>query len=59
MRKLYYSEVFNENQAKYRRSFNMNELNDGTYYFEVYSKNQKMIKEVKVHSASEKMVSLL
>jgi hypothetical protein len=57
--KIYYSEVFNENQAKYRRAFHMDELNEGTYYFEVYSKKQKLVKEVKIYSASEKLISFL
>jgi hypothetical protein len=56
---IYYSEIFNENMAKYRRSFHMEELDAGTYYFEVYSKKQKLIKEVKIYNASEKLISFL
>jgi hypothetical protein len=38
---VYYSEVFSEGAAaRYRRSFDMNELSQGSYYFEVHSKGQ-------------------
>ena len=56
---IYYSEIFDENKAKYRRSFQMDELAAGNYYFEVYSKKQKLIKEVKIYNASEKLISFL
>ena len=57
--KIYYSETNDDNQSKYRRQFDMNDLTDGVYYFELYSKKQKLIKEIRIESASEKLVSLL
>ncbi|WP_159469834.1 hypothetical protein [Dyadobacter sp. 3J3] len=57
--KIYYSETNDDKQSKYRRQFDMNDLTDGVYYFELYSKKQTLIKEIKIQSASEKLVSLL
>src|SRR5215217_1235331 len=31
-----YSEVFNDKDAKYRRVFDLEEMNDGVYYFELF-----------------------
>ena len=57
--KIYYSETNDDKESKYRRQFDMNELTEGVYYFELYSKKQTIIKEIKIQSASEKLVSLL
>lgn len=57
--KIYYTETNDDKQSKYRRQFDMNELTEGVYYFELYSKKQTIIKEIKIESASEKLVSLL
>lgn len=57
--KVYYSETNDDKQSKYRRQFDMNDLTEGVYYFELYSKKQTLIKEIKIESASEKLVSLL
>lgn len=57
--KVYYSETNDDKQSKYRRQFDMNDLTEGTYFFELYSKKQTLIKEIKIESASEKLVSLL
>ncbi|GLU51428.1 hypothetical protein [Dyadobacter frigoris] len=57
--KVYYSETNDDKQSKYRRQFDMNDLTDGVYYFELYSKKQTLIKEIRIQSASEKLVSLL
>ncbi|MCF0054878.1 hypothetical protein [Dyadobacter sp. CY356] len=57
--KVYYSEINDDKQSKYRRLFDINDLTDGVYYFELYSKKQTLIKEIRIQSASEKLVSLL
>ncbi|MBE9461454.1 hypothetical protein ACFP1I_01640 [Dyadobacter subterraneus] len=57
--KIYYTETNDDKGSKYRRQFDMNDLGDGVYYFELYSKKQTLIKEIKIQSASEKLVSLL
>lgn len=56
--KIYYSEVFNERDTKYRRVFNLDEMSDGTYYFELSHKKDKKVKEVNIESTSSKMISL-
>ncbi|WP_353717738.1 hypothetical protein [Dyadobacter sp. 676] len=56
--KIYYSEVFNERDTKYRRVFNLDEMSDGTYYFELSHKKDKLVKEVNIESTSSKMISL-
>ncbi|WP_031530398.1 hypothetical protein [Dyadobacter crusticola] len=55
---VYYSEVFNNKGSKYRRVFNLDEMNDGTYYFEMQNGGSKLIKEVQIESTSEKLISL-
>ena len=55
---VYYSEVFNDKGSKYRRVFNLDEMGDGTYYFEMHNKNNKLVKEVQIESTSEKLISL-
>lgn len=56
--KIYYSEVFNERDSKYRRVFNLDEMVDGTYYFELSHKKDKMVKEVNIQSTNSKQISL-
>jgi lipopolysaccharide export LptBFGC system permease protein LptF len=56
--KIYYSEVFNARDTKYRRVFNLDEMNDGTYYFEMSHKKDKKVKEVNIESTNSKMISL-
>nr|WP_295926677.1 hypothetical protein [uncultured Dyadobacter sp.] len=56
--KIYYSEVYNERNSKYRRVFNLDEMGDGTYYFELSHKKEKLIKEVNIQSVNSKMLSL-
>lgn len=56
--KVFYSEVFNEKHAKYRRIFDLDELVDGTYYFELYHNKSKLVKEVNIQSTNAKMISL-
>lgn len=56
--KVYYSEVFNQRDTKYRRVFDLNDMTDGTYYFEVSHKKAKKVKEVNIESTSSKMISL-
>ena len=56
--KVYYNEVFTEKDSRYRRVFDLEEMNDGTYYFELYNKKNKLVKEVQIQSTSEKLISL-
>jgi len=56
--RIYYSEVYNERDTKYRRIFNLDEMGDGTYYFELSHKKDKKVKEVNIESSSSKMISL-
>ncbi|MCE7066517.1 hypothetical protein [Dyadobacter sp. CY326] len=56
--KVYYNEMFSENDAKYRRVFDLDEVGDGVYYFEVINNKQKLVKQVEIESTSEKLISL-
>jgi len=56
--RLYYSEVYNENDSRYRRVFDLNEMNDGKYTFELIYNNQKVVKTVEIQSKSDKYISL-
>jgi hypothetical protein len=56
--KIYYSEVFNQRDSKYRRVFDLAEMNDGTYVFELFNNKTKLIKEVQIQSTNEKLISL-
>ena len=41
-----YSEMIGKKDAKYWRKFDMSELQDGNYVFEITSGNEKIVKEV-------------
>jgi hypothetical protein len=56
--KIYYSELFSQKDAKYRRVFDLEEMTDGTYYFELFNNKNRLVKEVQIHSTSEKLISL-
>lgn len=56
--RVFYSEVFNDKDAKYRRVFDLEEMNDGVYYFELFYNKKKLVKEVQIQSTSEKLISL-
>lgn len=56
--KIFHSEVVNDKDLKYRRTFDLDELHDGTYYFELFYQKQKLTKEVQIRSTSEKLISL-
>ena len=56
--KIYYSEVFNQKDSKYRRVFDIDELGDGTYYFELFHNKNKVVKELNIESTNAKMISL-
>jgi hypothetical protein len=56
--KIYYSEMFNQKDSKYRRVFDLAEMNDGTYFFELFNNKVKLVKEVQIHSTNEKLISL-
>jgi hypothetical protein len=55
---VFYSEVFDNNDAKYRRVFDLDKMNDGVYYFELFYNKEKLVKEVQIQSTSEKLISL-
>ena len=55
---LYYSEVYNEKDSKYRRVFDLNDMNDGKYTFELFYNKQKVTKTVEIQSKNDKYISL-
>ncbi len=56
--KIYYSELFSKKEDKYRRIFNLSDMGDGTYYFELYYNNQKLTKEVQLETTTERAILL-
>ena len=56
--RILYSEMCGKDQEQYRRVFNLNDMNDGTYYFELTNKNQKVTKEVSIQTSSERKIAL-
>ncbi|KAA0991487.1 hypothetical protein [Dyadobacter aurulentus] len=55
---VYYSEIFDEVNSKYRRVFNLDEMRDGTYFFELRNRKNKLVKELQIESNVEKEISL-
>ena len=53
----YYSETYEADQ-KYRRIFNLEEMKDGTYYFELTAGDQKLVKEVEISTNSARVISI-
>jgi hypothetical protein len=56
--RIYYSELYNRKDDKYRRVFNFDEMTDGTYYFELSYNNQKLVKELNLETSTERNISL-
>ena len=56
--KLFYSEVFDTKDSRYRRVFDLEEMGDGVYSFELYHNKRKLVKQVEIESSSEKFISL-
>ena len=56
--KIYYSEMFSKKEDKYRRIFDLADMTDGTYVFELYYNNQKITKEVELETTTERVISL-
>ena len=57
--KVYYSEFFSKKDEKYRRIFDLTDMTDGTYFFELYYNKRKLTKEVQLETTSERVISLL
>lgn len=54
-----YQEVLNKNENEpYRRLFDVEAMEDGTYYFELYNKDQKMTKKLEIATSNNKVVVL-
>ncbi|KAA6441664.1 hypothetical protein FEM33_01370 [Dyadobacter flavalbus] len=55
---LYYSEVYNDKDSQYRRVFNLNDMNEGKYTFELFYNKQKVVKTIEIQSKNDKYISL-
>jgi len=53
-----YSEMYGKDQEQYRRVFNLNDMNDGTYFFELFYKGEKVVKEISIQTNSERKIAL-
>ncbi|TLU94399.1 hypothetical protein [Dyadobacter sediminis] len=56
--RLYYTEVYNEDDSRYRRVFDLNDMNDGKYTFELFYNKQKVVKTIEIQSKNDKYISL-
>ena len=56
--KVYYNENFVDKDGKYRRIFDLEEMGDGVYYFELIHNKTKVVKQVEIESSNEKLISL-
>jgi hypothetical protein len=56
--KTYYSEFFSKKDEKYRRIFDLSEMTDGTYFFEMHYNKQKLVKQVQLETSTERVISL-
>ena len=53
-----YSEMYGKNEKQYRRIFNLNDMTDGTYVFELFYKDQKVTKAIDIETNTERTISL-
>lgn len=57
--KVYFSEIYREKNETYKRVFDVADLTEGTYFFEIYYQKKVLVKEVNIQSSSQKLISLL
>jgi hypothetical protein len=57
--KIYYSELFAKKEERYRRIFDLAEMNDGIYYFELYYNGQKIVKKIELETTRDRALSVL
>ena len=55
--KVYYRELFSKKEDKYRRIFDLADMSDGTYYFELFYNNQKLTKEIHLETKTARAIS--
>ena len=55
--KTFYSEVYGKGDLQYRRVFDLEDLNDGNYYFELTAGDKTITKEVGIHTNNERVIS--
>jgi len=54
----FYAETYGKEQEKYRRVFDLEDMTDGTYYFELTSGDQKLTKEIDIHTNRDRVISI-
>lgn len=55
--RILYTEMYSKSEEQYRRIFDMEGMQDGTYYFEMYYGDQKLVKEVEIQTNRERNIS--
>ena len=53
-----YNEMYNKDSEQYRRVFDLEGMNDGTYYFELLYGDQKLVKEVQIQTSTGRSISI-
>lgn len=54
----YYNELYGKGKNDYRRTFDLAEMNDGTYHFELFYKDHKLTKTVQLDTSKDRVISL-
>ena len=56
--KTFYNETYKKGEQPYRRVFDLEGMNDGTYYFELTAGDQKLTKEIAIQTKGERVISV-
>lgn len=54
--KTFYSETYERGVQKYRQVFDLEDMSDGTYYFELTYGDQKLTKEVAIQTNKDRVI---
>lgn len=55
---IYEESLQRSNDTPYRRVFDLGDMADGTYYFEMYNKDRKIVKKLEIATSNNKVVVL-
>ena len=55
--RILYTEMYGKSEEQYRRIFDLDGMQDGTYYFELTYGDQTLVKEVEIQTNSERTIS--
>lgn len=56
--RMLYSEMYSKYDAMYRRVFDLEDLGDGIYFFELGYDDQRIVKEIEIQTNRERVISI-